>query len=365
MDIINFDSRDQERYGELKTQIKQGWLMFAQGILEVRQKKLYRIEYDTFEEFCGSELGISRRRGYQLMEAVEVIENVKNFTHLPNESQAREIAKAKVAPQLQSSVWNEVVETNKPEEITAKKVQEVVSEWAEADNFLKDRMKEQSTPSVFVQPTPMSESEILAKAKEIRRLKMDEVNKRREEIRNTVKAEVLDAGDKSYRVFYADPPWSYGNTMPEYVTDASDHYPLMPLEDICALPVKDIAEDNAVLFMWTTSPHLEESFEVVKAWGFKYKTSFVWDKIKHNMGHYNSVRHEMLLVCTRGACTPDVKKLFDSVVSIERTEHSRKPEYFREIIDTIYTHGNKIELFSRTNVEGWDLFGNQKGKYNV
>ena len=77
------------------------------------------------------------------------------------------------------------------------------------------------------------------------------------------------------------------------------------------------------------------------------------------MGYYNSVRHELLLICVRGSCTPDVKKLFDTVITIEREDHSKKPEYFREIIETIYTHGNKIELFAREAPEGWDVFGNQ------
>ena len=94
-------------------------------------------------------------------------------------------------------------------------------------------------------------------------------------------------------------------------------------------------------------------------WDFKYKTSFVWDKIKHNFGYYNSVRHELLLVCTKGSCTPDNSKLFDSVQSIGRKAHSEKPEEFREIIDTLYTRGKKIELFSRKTVKGWDVWGNQ------
>ena len=132
----------------------------------------------------------------------------------------------------------------------------------------------------------------------------------------------------------------------------------MSIAELCDLPVADIAEDNAVLFLWTTSPILEECFQVIKAWGFKYKASFVWDKIKHNMGHYNSVRHEFLLICTRGSCTPDVVKLFDSVQSIERTEHSKKPEKFREIIDTLYTHGNRVELFARQPADGWEVWGN-------
>jgi N6-adenosine-specific RNA methylase IME4 len=161
-----------------------------------------------------------------------------------------------------------------------------------------------------------------------------------------------------YRVIYADPPWAYGDPRSgQGTTGATDHYPTMPLKEICALPVKDITEDSAVLFLWVTSPLLEESFEVIKAWGFKYKSSFVWDKIGHNMGHYNSVRHEFLLICTKGSCTPDNVKLFDSVQSIEKTEHSRKPEEFRKIINTLYQAGNRIELFSRKQAEKWDSWG--------
>lgn len=164
-----------------------------------------------------------------------------------------------------------------------------------------------------------------------------------------------------YRIIYADPPWSYGNTMPPGTTQPDDYYSLMTTPDICALPVRAMVESDAVLFLWTTSPHLPEAFDVIKAWGFEYKTSFVWDKVKHNMGHYNSVRHEFLLVCTRGSCTPDVPRLFDSVQSIERTEHSVKPEAFREIIDTIYPYGKRVELFARRPADGWETWGNESG----
>lgn len=163
--------------------------------------------------------------------------------------------------------------------------------------------------------------------------------------------------DKKYRVIYADPPWSYGDKQNiDGLGGAEKHYPTMPLSEICDLPVP--TSDDAVLFLWVTSPMLEDAFKVIKAWGFKYKSSFVWDKVAHNMGHYNSVRHEFLLICTKGSCTPDVKKLYDSVVSIERTEHSRKPKEFRDMIDTLYPVGNRLEMFAREASDGWDVWGN-------
>lgn len=178
-------------------------------------------------------------------------------------------------------------------------------------------------------------------------------------IKKTEIAKKVDWPKGKYRVIYADPPWSYGNTQPDYQTEQRDHYPTMELKDICALPVKDLAMDDAVLFIWVTSPTLEESFQVIKAWGFKYKASFVWDKVGHNMGHYNSVRHEFLLIAVRGSCPPDVSRLFDSVVSEQREGHSKKPESFYEVIDTIYPHGPRIELFARNTRKGWAGYGNQ------
>ncbi len=168
--------------------------------------------------------------------------------------------------------------------------------------------------------------------------------------------------DAKYRVIYADPPWSYNDKADAGSVQsggAEMHYPSMTIAELCDLPVRTVCEDNAVLFLWVTSPLLFEAAAVFRAWGFAYKASFVWDKVKHNMGHYNSVRHEFLLVCTRGSCTPDVVQLFDSVQSIEKTTHSTKPEEFRNIIDTIYPRGKRLELFARRSVEGWDRFGNE------
>lgn len=185
----------------------------------------------------------------------------------------------------------------------------------------------------------------------------------REDLKADLTNKIPDLPTGKYRVIYADPPWKYGDTMSGldeygYGIAAEKHYITMSIDELCFMPINEKTEKDAVLFLWTTSPMLEDAFKVIKAWGFKYKTSFVWDKIKHNMGHYNSVRHEFLLVCTKGSCTPDANKLFDSVQMIERSkEHSEKPEEFRQIIDTLYTHGKKLEMFARKKVDGWDHYG--------
>lgn len=183
------------------------------------------------------------------------------------------------------------------------------------------------------------------------------------EVQRTVKtAAVKEAAalpDAKYRVVYADPPWQYGDKLTENYGAAEFHYPTMALSDLKALPIPSLCEKEAVLFLWSTSPMIQEALELCRAWGFEYKAMFIWDKIKHNMGHYNSVRHELLLICTRGSCLPDTKQLMDSVVSIERTQHSKKPDEFRTLIDKLYPHGRRVELFARAAAEGWERWGNQ------
>jgi N6-adenosine-specific RNA methylase IME4 len=165
--------------------------------------------------------------------------------------------------------------------------------------------------------------------------------------------------DKIYRIIYADPPWKYNDKQEiSSLGGAGKHYLTMTINEICNMKLPKI-NDDAVLFLWVTAPLLEDVFKIINAWGFKYKAQFIWDKIQHNMGHYNSVRHEILLICTKGSCTPDNKKLYDSVQSIKKTEHSRKPDEFRNIIDTLYPYGNRIELFARTKTENWDAWGNE------
>jgi N6-adenosine-specific RNA methylase IME4 len=105
-----------------------------------------------------------------------------------------------------------------------------------------------------------------------------------------------------YPVILADPPWNYRLYNEESGSSraAAEQYPTMPLYEICALPVSHLATDAAVLFLWTTAPHLQESFQALAAWGFEYKTNAVWVKDKIGLGHFIRGQHELLLVATRG-----------------------------------------------------------------
>lgn len=164
-----------------------------------------------------------------------------------------------------------------------------------------------------------------------------------------------------YRVVYADFPWLYGDRPPSG-SGAQTHYSGMTIADGCKLPVQAHTYKDAVLFFWVPAPMLLENpgpREIIEAWGFTPKTGVVWDKVHHNAGNYVSVRHEHLIIATRGSCTPDrPTPMFDSVVTERQEgEHSSKPASFRKMIERMYD-GPFLELFGREPVEGWDVFGN-------
>lgn len=164
----------------------------------------------------------------------------------------------------------------------------------------------------------------------------------------------------TYPVIYADPPWQYEHTKTENRA-IENHYPTMTLQEICDLPVSSIAGDDAVLFLWTTSPKLAESMQVISAWGFVYRTCIVWDKCRIGMGYYARQQHELLLIAARGALpVPEPSNRPASVIRIERDqEHSVKPVEFYEVIERMYPEYGKVELFARNRRDGWDAWGNQ------
>lgn len=171
-----------------------------------------------------------------------------------------------------------------------------------------------------------------------------------------------------YRVIYADPPWLY-NDRPPSESGAQAHNPGMTIDALCGLPVASHAHSDAVLFLWCTAPMLLQApgpREVIAAWGFQPKTGMVWDKVRHNWGHYVSIRHEHLIIATRGSCTPDrPTPMIDSVwTERQDDEHPTKPESFRQHIERLYD-GPYLELFGRKPVPGWTVFGNDAALWHT
>jgi N6-adenosine-specific RNA methylase IME4 len=168
--------------------------------------------------------------------------------------------------------------------------------------------------------------------------------------------------DRKYPVILADPPWHFEvyNEDSGVERAAANQYPTMSLSEICELPIADLATPDAVLFLWTTAPHLHEAFEVLAAWGFHYVSNFVWVKDKFGLGYWVRNQHELVLIARRGdmptpapACRPP------SVIQAPAREHSRKPDEAYALIERMYPELPKIELFARVRRPGWDAWGNE------
>jgi N6-adenosine-specific RNA methylase IME4/ParB-like chromosome segregation protein Spo0J len=211
------------------------------------------------------------------------------------------------------------------------------------------------------------EREILRAAQEIRAKKAEVRRAERiERLVATCNQSAPLPSDRRYAVLYADPPWHFEvyNEESGIERAAGNHYSTMSLDEICVLPVLDLATDAAVLFMWTTAPHLQESFQVLAAWGFEYKTNIVWVKDKIGLGYFVRNQHELLLVATRGDMpSPSPANRPPSVISAPRREHSRKPDEAYALIEAMYPTLPKVELFARQRRPGWDVWGNETGKY--
>lgn len=167
-------------------------------------------------------------------------------------------------------------------------------------------------------------------------------------------------GSQLYGVIYADPPWRFEPYSRDTGMDraAENHYPTMTLDHIKSLPVP--AADDAVLFMWATVPMLPQALEVMAAWGFTYKSNFVWNKNRSGTGYWNRNKHEHLLVGTRGNIpAPAPGDQYPSVIDADIQAHSKKPFHFHEMIEEMFPSLPRIELFAREHFAGWDVWGNQ------
>lgn len=170
--------------------------------------------------------------------------------------------------------------------------------------------------------------------------------------------------NKKYNIIYADPPWSYKDK--KCNGNCESHYKTMNIEDICNLPIKNIADKDCVLFLWVTYPMLNEGLKLIEEWGFKYKTiGFQW--IKQNksgkgfffgLGRWTRGNSECCLIAVKGK----PKRISNSVSQLVFSplqEHSKKPDIVREKIVELIGDKPRIELFARQSVEGWDCWGNE------
>ncbi len=172
---------------------------------------------------------------------------------------------------------------------------------------------------------------------------------------------------KKYKIIYSDPAWhfkTYSNKGEK--RSAIQHYNCLNIDDIYNLPVNTISDNDCILFLWAIDPMLPEAMEVIKRWGFKYKTvAFTW--VKENkksngyftgLGYWTRANPEICLLATKGK-PKRISKAVRQLIISKRQEHSKKPDEIRDRIIQLCGDLPKIELFARQRVKGWDCWGNQ------
>ena len=179
------------------------------------------------------------------------------------------------------------------------------------------------------------------------------------------------AGDKKYETIYADPPWRFqnrtGKVAPEH--KRLNRYETMSLEEIKALPVKEITGDKAHLYLWVPNALLPDGLAVMDAWGFEYKGNLIWEKVRKDgypdgrgVGFYFRNVTEILLFGIKKKSAPNrtlaPARSQVNLIRSQKREHSRKPDEFIPIIEAC-SQSPRIELFARGDREGWDMWGNQ------
>jgi len=163
-----------------------------------------------------------------------------------------------------------------------------------------------------------------------------------------------------FDVILADPPWKYRDSHSgrEFKHGSIDKYPTMTLQQICDFPVPKIAMEDCALFLWITVPLLPYGFDILKVWGFEYKTSLYWNK-KNSLGLGNWFRNniEQCLIGIRGNIRAFNLQM-PNIIHVQPNGHSKKPRCIYSILESLDLDP-KIELFARDRRDGWDCYGNE------
>ena len=160
--------------------------------------------------------------------------------------------------------------------------------------------------------------------------------------------------NKKYKTILADPPWKYGKG---FGYGAGEYYPLMNLEDIKKLNVKGLADENAHLYLWCPNSLVPQALEVMKAWGFEFKTIITWVKHRSIFGYYFKGQSEQLLFGVKGKLPPQ-DRCQVTIINGKVSNHSKKPKEQYNLIEKV-SPKPRIELFARQKTEGWDVWGNE------
>ncbi len=326
MELTTELSPAKQRFDELRQQvvsaITEGYVTAGLALQQIRDERLYKTAgYRTFEECCQAEWQMERAHAYRLIDSARVREMLSPIGDIlpANEAIARELTPLLPEPEQLKKAWKESRKSAEKRDdqpiITAKHVKAVVKRY---------RPKEEEE-----QPDPGT-------------CTVEDLN------------ELVDRGIR-FGTFYVDPPWDYDNRATRAA--AEDHYATEGMEWLESLPVELLARDEAHLHLWTTVAFIFDAKRLMEAWGFEYKSCFVWVKEQMGMGNYWRLSHEFLLLGVRGGLTFDDHNHM-SWGEYRRGKHSEKPDQIRHKVELV-SPKPRLEMFARRAADGWVSWGNE------
>jgi N6-adenosine-specific RNA methylase IME4 len=289
-----------ERLAQLERVVAAGFDAFvevASALVQIRDLRLYRANYRSFEDYARDRWGLARRTAYGYIEAARVLPNVPpeaqlSLTHLRALAPLSAQGQRELAPVVS--------------EMTVTQARRVIREWRE-----QQRAPHEELP---LPPLP----------------------------------------DGAFRTIVADPPWRYEADYGQGL--ARDAYPTMTKGEIESIPVGGLAADDAHLYLWTTVAKVPDAIAICAGWGFEFKSLITWIKPGLGMGTWWRVSTEHIVFGVRGRLKtqPNLRNWFEA----PRSRHSRKPDEAYELIERA-SPGPYIDLFARRERDGWTCWGNE------
>lgn len=386
---------EQKSFAACEKIISAGLKTFSEvgnALLKIRDSRLYRASFPNFERYCLEKWGFARRRAEQICSAAEVINQIaadtNNCSHPQNEAQVRPLH-ALDTPEQKVQAWQKAQEKAQSEgqPVTAKHVEAAVEEikpkteddkWKEAlggtipiievpkwnpgqtetelDGWLERTIKGRTPEEMEQLHRILNHAATRVRVENKPESKIVQLPPLSSNSDNDIFiSDLAQLNGKKFSCIYADPPWKYSNQGTRASTD--NHYSTMTVEEIAVLPIGELAEENCHLHLWTTNAFLFECPKIFAAWGFEFKSSFVWVKPQMGIGNYWRNSHEVLLLAVKGSMTAKARNL-RSWAEISRGAHSVKPDQVRHMIEQI-SPGPYLELFGRRYAKGWTVFGNE------
>lgn len=320
----------------------------------------FDVEYTTTSKYFSSEESVKE---WMILNQFGR-RNLSNYQRSVLALELEEVFKEKA--KNKQGTRNDLTSSKSLEEVRTHKELEKVAQVSH-ETVRKVKKIQQKAPEEVKAKLATGEVSINAAYKEIKKEeKKEERDKKIQEVKQKIETENLTTLDKKYHVIAIDPPWAYnekgGFSSDDY--DAQNNrgavdYPTMTVEQIKKIEIP--AADDSVLFLWTTHAFLRDSFDIMKEWGFEYKATIVWDKVKMGMGRNVRMQIEFCLLGIKGK--PIIQGSSErDIITEPRREHSRKPEAFYEMVDRMCI-GNKLDYFSRQKRKNWEHYGAEQGKF--